>query len=460
MSVWKRLLLLGVCVVFSALNGRAKTLEPAPSPVDNPLKGLVPYQGDRRDKFPHSMEFNYIALSSLVTNYDTYNWKPLDELLNDVSSRGHQTVFRVYLEYSGKLDEIPAFLVKDGLRVTTWQDAETSPIALNTPDYSNLLLLRVLKSFILALGKRYDGDARIAYITAGLLGRWGEWHDWPRDDLFASPAVQNEVMNAYEKAFKITPILLRYPSKGDASRAANDARPFGYHDDSFAWSTFDAQHPEKTWYFMALMREAGKNALDKWKTRPIGGEIRPEAWGEVFDATPRNPQIQDFRQCVDATHVTWLMDSGLFDSENVPEDVQRQRVRRATDEVRRMGYDFTVRNATLGAIRNNRLTLQLEILNRGVAPFYYNWPVELGLLDANKRLVHVQRSKNRITGILPDTKTIWKENLDVSKLGKGVYQLVLRIPNSLRNGQPVRFANKTQDADLDGWLTLDEFSRR
>ena len=32
-----------------------RTLEYAPAPVDNPLKGLVPYAGDVRDRFPHSL---------------------------------------------------------------------------------------------------------------------------------------------------------------------------------------------------------------------------------------------------------------------------------------------------------------------------------------------------------------------------------------------------------------------
>ena len=39
----------------------------------------------------------------------------------------------------------------------------------------------------------------------------------------------------------------------------------------------------------------------------IGGEIRPEAGGKVFDAQTGNSNIQDFRKCVDQTHVSWLM---------------------------------------------------------------------------------------------------------------------------------------------------------
>ena len=45
------------------------SLDYAPAPVDNPLKGLVPYQGDVRQYFPHSLEFNYLPYSALVKGY-------------------------------------------------------------------------------------------------------------------------------------------------------------------------------------------------------------------------------------------------------------------------------------------------------------------------------------------------------------------------------------------------------
>ena len=36
----------------------------------------------------------------------------------------------------------------------------------------------------------------------------------------------------------------------------------------------------------------------------------------------------------------------------------------------------------------------------------------------------------------------------------GTYKLAVRVPNPLKNGHPLKFANKTQDADAPGWLTL------
>ena len=120
--------LLAFVVSTPAFAAERVSLKYAPSPVDNPLKGLVPYQADVRDKFPHSLEFNYLPYSALVKGYDEFDWTPLEKLLDDIASRGHQAVFRIYLEYPAKKGVIPDFLVKDGLTVHKWLYTETQPL--------------------------------------------------------------------------------------------------------------------------------------------------------------------------------------------------------------------------------------------------------------------------------------------------------------------------------------------
>jgi hypothetical protein len=434
--------------------GTRYLLEYAPGPADNPLKGLVPYAVSGADSFPHSMEFNYFPLSALVTGYNQYDWTRLEKLLNEAAVRGHQAVFRVYLEWPGRTGSIPPFLIKDGLKVYKFEDFSFVPTKVNeTPDYTDRKLREVLMRFIAALGRRYDGDPRVGFITAGLLGGWGEWHGMaPRFDLFADKDLQVAVMDAYEAAFPTTRVLVRYPEGGDGTQqlAPNVKRKFGYHDDSFAWGTLDSSKPGQSWFYMTALKVAGPEALDKWKTQPIGGEIRPEAWGTVFDANPSRKEIQDFRDCVEATHVTWLMDSGMFGQKS-----DADRINRAEEDARRMGYDFYVSAVTVAPAKDGKLPVKVEILNRGVAPFYYDWPVEFGLIGADGQITKTWSSAGKITGLLPgDDPRIWDEAFDVSGVAAGNYKLAMRVPNSLPNGSPIRFANKTQDSDVRGWLTL------
>ena len=320
---------------------------------------------------------------------------PLDKLLDEAAARGHQAVFRVFLEWPGREGAIPTFLVKDGLKVFKFKDLSAEPPQDNqTPDYTDPKLRAVLMRFIAALGRKYEGDPRIGFITAGLLGGWGEWHGIaPRYDRFADKDLQ-----------------------------------------------------------VSVMKVAGREALDKWKTQPIGGEIRPEAWGIVFDPNPVRKEIQDFHDCVEATHVSWLMDSGMFGQKA---DVAR--IQRAVEAVRRMGYDFYVSAVTIAPAQDGRLPLKVEVVNRGVAPFYYDWPVELGLIGAGGQIVKTSVGSGKITDLLPgDDPRIWDEALLVDGIPAGKYKVVVRVPNRLSTGPLIRFANKTQDADVRGWLTLGE----
>ena len=67
--------------------------------------------------------------------------------------------------------------------------------------------------------------------------------------------------------------------------------------------------------------------------------------------------------------MSWLMDSGLF-QERFP--LPEARKERAMEEVRRMGYEYHISSAK---VEGQQLRLTVE--NRGVAPFYADWPVEV-----------------------------------------------------------------------------------
>jgi hypothetical protein len=418
--------------------------EAGDTPADNPLKGLVPYAGADGERFPHSMQFFYLPLSAVVKGEDAYDWSELDRRLDAIAAGGRQAVFRVYLEYPGQADAIPTYLVKVGLKVHRYLNTNTAPAQeVATPDYEDPRLRKALAGFIAALGKRYDGDPRTGFITAGLLGTWGEWHTHPRDELFASKTVQREVMDAYEKAFSITPVLLRYPAGGGhPAHEPNATRSFGSHDDSFAWSTLDTGEKKEAWFFLPALRQAGPAATERWKTHPIGGEIRPEAWGKVFDESVE-PPIQDFRRCVEETHVSWLLDSGMFTEKPSPE-----RHANATAAVRRMGYDFRVTEVVL-----DEDIIRVTLLNQGVAPFYQPWKARFVELDAAGQPVGAETgSEHSLQGILPGESVTWEQRL-ASPAGPGA-RVLMQVPNPLKTGKPVRFANRLQDADRVGWLTL------
>ncbi len=430
---------------LSAANPTVFPLSYAPAPVDNPLKGFVPYVGQAKE-FPHSLEFSYLSLASIMTGPASFDWKALEQLLDGVAARGCQLIVRFYLEYPGKPTGVPGFLLKDGLMLRNWTNSNTQPFSPSvdhTPDYEDPRLRAALTRFIAAFGARYDGDPRLGYVTAGLLGTWGEWHCYPHTEWFASKAVQTEVMNAYEAAFQRTPVLLRYPAgDGDASHAPNGRRKFGYHDDSFAWATLETGRKEDGWYFLTALRQAG--AMDRWRTAPIGGEIRPELWPCLWKA-PGCTEGQDFAASVRETHATWLMDSSTSAKLSVDE---RQR---ALVGARSLGYELQVLQAS-AAIAGHTLEVALTFTNRGVAPFYADWPIRMALVDSGGRRM-LAALPLKLSTLLPASPPVNVRSA-FDKVPSGKVLLLLGVENPLPKGRPLRFANVDQDRDQPGWLTL------
>jgi len=420
-----------VCLLAAVLAvGQAETrLEYAPSPPDNPLRGLVPYvEIDGWDRFPHSLQFHYFSLRDLMTGYDEFDWSPIEEKLALTKSRGCQMTYRVMLEYPGKSIQVPQFLVEEGVKITKWHRDAADGGTCQTPDYEDPRLRRALVSFIEALGEKYDGDPRVGFLTAGILGLWGEWHNYPRSELMASKETQILVMDAFERAFAKTPILLRYPAGEDHyAYASNVNRTFGYHDDSFDWATLDTGRSEDAWFFLPSLKAAG--GLERWREVPIGGEIRPELWEGSFTESP-HPKAQGFDECVRQTHVTWLMDTGLF-SDRFP--LSEERRQRAVQSVQRMGYEFHI-----ASWRKQGERVEIDVENRGVAPFYHDWKAELA--SGDKVITRFD-----LRGILPGETKTWT----VETKQTGPFRL--RVPNPMEGGKPVRFANREQGEE---WLVL------
>jgi hypothetical protein len=415
------------------------TLSYQPAPIENPLKGFIPFEGDYR--FPHSMEWFYLPLKALQTDFDTFNWSALEKNLNAIAARGNQAVFRIYLDYPNEPYGVPSFLsevpkksytaVQNGTKATSY-----------SPDYDHPDLQKAVLSFIAALGKRYDKDPRIGFITAGILGFWGEWHTYPHNYM-PKAAFMNQLLDAYEQAFAHTLILAREPKRGVSMN-----RPrLGFHDDSFAYTTVGTTK----WHFWPTMTAAGLK--DSWKTRPIGGEVRPEVQRCMWDDEPCTPAGQGFDLCVSTTHASWMIYHGIFNGKFGATQLQR-----ATEGARSLGYTLHVSTATLQPVRLTqalRGTVTLE--NRGVAPFYYPWTVQLATLDSTGKFRTWSMDWDLRT-VLPDSPVTWTFDLPRPDLPSGSYTLLMGVGNPMTGGHALKFANTTQDQDRADWLTIGKFN--
>ncbi|MCR5755794.1 MAG: hypothetical protein K6G30_13400 [Acetatifactor sp.] len=314
-----------------------------------------------------------------------------------------------------------------------------------------------MTNFIKAFGAKYDGDPRIGFITEGLLGFWGEWHNWPfdedtsdgKEDWSIPAEVYTEVLTAFEEAFDITPLCVREPKAG----VDNAAFDVGYHDDSFAYATLTAEAGGQDWSYGQKLINLGEN--DRWKTNCIGGEVYPPIQEGLFKDTPEYPEWienegrQNWDSCVLEAHPTWLM----CDRIKIYQDEVRENAVKASDG---LGYDLQVVNAVFcEKIDESPLEVSVEIKNIGVAPFYYDhtkWPVMLGMKQG-EQLVARWKTDWDLSAIEADGAAVtFKHTVENHRLGGGDYTLCMKVANPLQGGKLLWFASEGQ-AD-DGWLTL------
>ena len=424
-------------------------LETTAARTDNPLKGFMPF-GQQLDhnatNFPYTMEWFYLPLNAVVKGEKNYDWSQFETELEAIKSRGHQAAFRFYLDHPGRETGVPDYLLGPGgidqsRKYTAYNNNNVS----FSPDYSDPRIQSLMKNFVAALGKKYDGDPRIGFITTGLIGFWGEQHttpmhgrvsaDNPNGENWMPPRdVELSVYRAWDQAFNATKLLNRSPAKDLSDMNV------GFHDDSFAYSTL----PTAAWHFLSYMQEAGLS--NRWQTEAIGGEIQPPVQMCVFDESvpcEEGKQAENFDEALQGTHASWLMVRRAWDPGYTGAALEKAKAAHAS-----LGYDFA---ATESRIQNTNgtTTVSLKITNRGVAPFYYNWPVEFSILDANGTAAATQKVDANLPSLLPGQTTELTTTLPTAE-----GTVAVRIPNTMQGGAPIKFANTTQDTTYPGYLTL------
>ena len=314
----------------------------------NPLTGFyTAYQwSEPAIDFPASLEYAFVPLSALMDGPDSFTFDDgLEPLLDAAALRNHQLVLRPYVDWPTLETGLPSFLLP-GLELSPYADYGGGL----SPDYDDPALRDAFSAFIAALGARYDGDPRLGVIQTGLLGFWGEWHTFPHVEWFPGDAVQDEILIAYEEAFATTLLQVRKPM------ASSPTLRFGYHDDSFGYSTIG----DVEWFFVPLLEAAAVDTA--WQELPIGGELRPELQTLIFrDDYVESLYQQDYTDCLEATHASMLLNYSAFSGAYVGDELVR-----ALDGARALGYALHLREAVL---TDDRLVLSLE--NLGSAPFYH-----------------------------------------------------------------------------------------
>lgn len=399
-------------------------------PLDNPLKGWCPYTEAGPIYQPYSMVFQYISWRELEPTEGDYQFDKWEKSWDSQLGRNKHVIFRVFIDYPSQRSGLPDWLRKAGVEETSYDDYGGG----KSPDYNDKRMIEAMERLIAALGERYNTNPRVAFIQLGLLGFWGEWHTYPKPKLYATPATEQRVIAAYQKAFPDKKLMVRY-----ARDYAGKQDWIGFHDDMFPEDTDNGQD----WSFLAGLRREGRT--DNWKGAVVGGEMVPgkaSQWlGDDYEKTV---------EMLNRSHFTWVGPyCPALDSQKGVAFTKR-----SEELVRKMGYEFQV--TELSHVRSITAKQPFRIClngkNIGVAPFYYPWAVEWALLDAQGKVVAAQPTAWDIRKWLPGEFTEEAQlRFDVPA---GQYRLALGIRDPWTNQPRIGFANDITTSS--GWQILSE----
>ncbi|QNH14880.1 DUF4832 domain-containing protein [Xanthomonas sp. SI] len=391
-----RRLPLAVACIFSAACAHAGTLSPAVSTqeFDNPHRGFMlwgsSYAADGGvDNFHGAHIYHvYLPWRMIETSDQVFDWQAIEThylqpILNDdplatfvlrpVADYPDSAGSQIDAHYTGGENErdYPKFLEQQPLSIPFAVRASCDgdgPI--RSLDYNNAKARQQMQQFVAALAARYDGDPRITAIQVGLLGFWGEWHTSGCEDLQPNAQTRSLIRDAYVAAFQRTPLQTRYARQSDVGSAM-----FGFHEDFFpsftaSCSAFSPALPSCSddgwWNLEYGLSNEVPAARQNWMVSPISGESP--------NANQKSTWINrtaDIRKLLRDYHFSFLGPAGAHETSGSASKLQ--------DIKRDLGYRLAVAKASWPdtQTRGQQATLQLDMTNRGSAPLYHGYHVEL-----------------------------------------------------------------------------------
>jgi hypothetical protein len=400
--------------------------------LNNPFMGMAPPALNGPYQHPHRLVYMVLTWNELESEKGKYDFTAIERKykLNEWYQQGVKVIIRFVLDYStDKIHkDIPDWLYEEIKRDGIWYDEEVGKGF--SPNYDNAVLIKRHAEVIEALGNQYNKDPRVAFIALGSLGHWGEWHTFSNEKItipFPKLATSDIYVEQYLKAFPDKRLLMRRP------HAIAKENGIGLYNDVFGSvkGTSDFVDWFENGYLSALAGMVNMPAMPEfWKQAPSGGEF---ANADVVRGYFQNDVIAQVLQMVERSHVSWLGPSNPADlALNEAEQGNLNKL------LNKMGYRFRVSSVSYPetAVQGGKAKIVLSIMNDGVAPFYYDWPLELSLMDEKGEIVARTAATGLVQHWLPGENSVALYINLPPQLIEGTYNLKLALldPDTTKPG--------------------------
>ncbi|MBN2008802.1 DUF4832 domain-containing protein [candidate division KSB1 bacterium] len=410
----------------------AVTLEEIDDVLPNPFKGFAPWIGDSNPVYETKLQQATFGWADIETSKGVYNWERLERYWGNIASTGKRVGFRIAAEIPGSgKNDTPQWLIDQGIAMRPYSIDGQQGFA---PDWDNPKFLAAHHDFIMAVGARYDADPRVAWIDIGSYGFWGEWHVWMNDSFAATQATKQAILDDYFEAFPTKAKVIAF----DDDFATKYVTDHGGGIRNDCLGTQDSND----WYLESL------NGIDPamndrvWKTAIITGEFCGSNRGATEGTTDRFDLNYEF---IKKTHWSFIGSAGGAIQP------QNEEHRKNLDKLHKtLGYRFVLKEVSHKAsvVKGSTLGVNIKVDNKGVAPFYFDWPLVIYLMDSDGDVAFQQTTNVDIKTWLPGIRTTETSISIPSDMKSGTYDVRLAIHDPDTNMPGVLFANTGNDDQI------------
>lgn len=357
-------------VTFVAKRGKSITTVYPPKtdgPDKNPLKGFGSGWWRADDDFA-TVGFQYLEWGKFEPRDDDFDFDYVEEVLDRPGTRGRHLIlqFVVDWDYREPVSENyvgPKWLLERvGEHVGTADPDDPRSRPMRATKYNSPAYVTEATEAIQALTEYFAEDPRVFILQVGLLGFWSEWHTFPRSDWSPADRTKRALLDAYVKTLPAGAFTqIRYPDE----KSVKPRFGMGYSNGSATPTDHGYDFGKKV------------GATSLWENGPITGEWPPNVEDQYWERFFVTEEGTEFIE--QARYTTLLMPEAKDIRRRLPDWTVEGSF---LEMHRRLGYSFQLDRVRHVVLDDGVLHFELSLRNAGIAPFYADWEMQVGLLDA------------------------------------------------------------------------------